>query len=354
MAHGGDIYRNRIKYDFSVNINPLGRPESVDMAVKEAFSQIQNYPDPEHESIKKEVAAYSGIHESDILLGNGASELIMALMGFFSGRRILLPAPSFLGYKVSAEACGCQMSYITLKEEKSFSMSEIISFLNEEGRAGDVLIFANPANPVGNILSEVETLVLLDTAAAKGVTTIIDECFMSLIEEPELSAKKYVRNGRNGLAVLDAFTKSFAIPGIRLGMLYTADREILDGVAKKLPEWNISCFAEAAGVAAAKEKSFLKKSAEYIKNEREILAEGIRRIFSDKNHKIEIFDGIANFILIKCDLPLYDMLLKRGILIRNCEDYIGLGRGFFRIAVKNETDNNIFLTTLKEVINIYV
>ena len=100
MLHGGDIYRNDIVLDFSVNINPLGRPAEVDEAIRQAFFAIENYPDPRHEKLLSALALYAELPEKSVIAGNGASELIMAVMRLFQGSQFVFRQACYISIRI--------------------------------------------------------------------------------------------------------------------------------------------------------------------------------------------------------------------------------------------------------------
>ena len=131
--------------------------------------------------------------------------------------------------------------------------------------------------------------------------------------------------------------------GVRLGYLISYNRELTEKIRTHLPEWNISTFAEAAGVACAGEQEFVEKTRTFVKREREFLIKGLEKM------GLTVYPGCANFLLVKTGLPLYDELLKRNILIRDCSNYRGLEKGFYRVAVKKREENERLLEKIGEI-----
>lgn len=111
MVHGGDIYRNCISLDYSVNINPLGIPASVEAALREAVSLCSRYPDIRQEKLKAAIAEMDKVSADEILCGNGASELFPAILHALKPKKILIPVPSFYGYEWAAGTEACEVSY---------------------------------------------------------------------------------------------------------------------------------------------------------------------------------------------------------------------------------------------------
>ena len=131
---------------------------------------------------------------------------------------------------------------------------------------------------------------------------------------------------------------------MRLGYLVCSNRLLLEKIARQLPEWNISGFAQAAGYECAFQIEFIKRTVDYIKKERRFLEDGFRQF------GIKVYPGKGNFIFIYSGQPLYERLLKKEILIRDCENFRGLSKGFYRIAVKTRKENETLLEAMGEII----
>ena len=145
------------------------------------------------------------------------------------------------------------------------------------------------------------------------------------------------------LILVRAFTKIFAIPGVRLGCLVCSNPLLSDKIGRQLPEWNLSGFAQAAGYECAMQAAFVEKTAAFIGKERQFLESGLMQA------GCQVFPGKANFLLIYSEQPLYERLLEKGILIRDCENFRGLSKGFYRIAVKSREENEILLRAIGEI-----
>ena len=146
-------------------------------------------------------------------------------------------------------------------------------------------------------------------------------------------------------AILKAFTKIYAMPGIRLGYALFGSDSAASAAAGTGQAWSVSVPAQAAGLAALRLSGFIEKTVEAIGGERIFLSQGLKSL------GLEVVPSEANFILFRCDIPLDKMLLERGIKIRNCENYDGLGSGWFRIAVRLRTENELLLSAVREALN---
>lgn len=336
-VHGGDIYRNQVNIDFSVNVNPLGTPEDVKAAMRQAVEVCGRYPDMEAEELKQSVSSLLGVPKEYLLFGNGASELFMAIAHGIKPGKAVIPVPSFYGYEYAAKAAGCNVVYYGLKQEDHFCMTEDIYSVLTEGT--DLLFLANPNNPTGTLHGGEKMGGLLQHCREQGITVVLDECFIEF-SGGRFSMLSGIEDFDN-LILVRAFTKVFAIPGVRLGYLVCKNDRILMRIASQLPEWNLSCFAQAAGCVCARQKEFLAETERLTAAERQFLEEGLRRI------GFQVFPSRANFLLVYSKDPLYEKLLEQGILIRDCSNFRGLCRGFYRIAVKGRRENEILLNAMQ-------
>ena len=336
--HGGDIYRNRIELDFSVNINPLGIPETVKEALHKAVENCDRYPDIDGEELKKAVSRMLEVPAEYLLFGNGASELFMACVHGIRPGRTVIPVPSFYGYEYAAGAAGGEIVYYGMREENVFRLGE--EFFSVLTQDTGLLFVANPGNPFGTLMSREYLRKLLSHCRERGIYVVLDECFIEFCEGNRSFTDEMEEY--DNLILVRAFTKIFAIPGVRLGYLVCSNRKLLGGIAGQLPEWNLSVFAQAAGCACAAQKEFLIKTAGYVAKERQFLAEGL------KGAGIHVISGEANFLLVYSGEDLYGKLLKKGILIRDCGNYRGLSKGFYRIAVKSRKENETLLKAIEE------
>ena len=341
--HGGDIYRNQVRLDFSVNINPLGMPEGVRQALHRAVERSVCYPDITARALTDALADTFMVAKEQLCLGNGASELFSAIVHAIRPGKVLLQAPSFGGYVESLKAIpDCSVTYVYSKEQDGFALGE--AFLQAMTDEVDLVFLASPNNPTGALIPEELLMRILWRAEENEITVVLDECFWELSEHGSPSAITWMREGKEvpGLIVVRAFTKSFAIPGVRLGYCVCGEREMAARIKRQLPEWNLSVYAQMAGIAALTDnpKAYLKEAVELLRTERARMRAGLEAC------GCKVYPSAANFLLCYSEKELYAPLLKKGILIRDCSDYVGLGKGFYRVAVRNHSENEELLTQL--------
>ena len=300
--HGGDIYSNNVKLDFSANINPFGMPYAVKKAAECAIANCIHYPDTYCRELTKGISIKEEIKEEHILCGNGAADLIFRFVLAKSPKKALLLAPSFSEYEAALHTINCHIHYHILQEEYGYCLTE--QFLNEITQQTDVVILCNPNNPTG-ILIEKELLYKIVCQCHKTNTFLfLDECFLDFMaNEKEISLKQQIHYNKN-IMILKAFTKMYGMAGLRLGYCICSDTTLIQKMRFVSQSWAVSIPAQAAGVAALNETEFVKKTIELIQQEKQYLLSEL------KNIGIYCYTPSANYIFFKAERGYYEMLLK--------------------------------------------
>ncbi len=325
FEHGGNIRGKNVRYDFSVNTNPLGTDKRITAAAAAAVKNCGAYPDADYTGLRAAIARYEGVNAENIAVSNGASEMIFAVARAVMPKKAVLASPTFSEYERALTSVGCDISYYALKEENDFRTErDILGMLD----GADMAFLCNPNNPTGT-LCDYDII----REAAKRTVCVTDECFMDFMDG--VSAKGIT-------PVIKAFTKTHALAGLRIGYL-VADAEFTERVRAQLPAWNVNAAAEAAAIAAVECGDYLKNSVGVIKAEREYLKNELTKI------GFKVFPSDANFILVKGAEGVADKLLKRGILVRSCDNFRGLDSRFYRAAVKTRAENEILVRELGEI-----
>ncbi len=340
MRHGGDIYRNSIRLDFSVNVNPFGIPGRVKKQLENALSYAEHYPDYDQTLLRTVIGQRHGVRSAQVLGGNGASEVLMAIMHGMTPKRILIPVPSYVGYEYVANAIGGDIDFYERQSE--FGLGEkFISYLETNADKTDMVILASPNNPTGLMISIPTLTRILEICEKNDIYCLLDLCFLDLTDLSDEYEEYFRSHVYPHLIRVYGFTKTFAIPGLRLGYMI-ASEEIRDRIAVHIPEWNLSILAQLAGVACLEEKQYLLESRDYIRREREWM----RAEFKDLG--IDSYDSAANFIFVITEKPIFDILFHDRILIRDCDNFRGLSKGSYRIALKKHDDNEELIRVLRD------
>ena len=340
-VHGGDVYRYADCVDFSANCNPLGTPKSVKQAITESLSHLAEYPRVGCEPLKEAIAAYEGIPASDVICGNGAAELIFSLCRAKKPGKAMVLAPTFAEYEQALESVDCRVEHFFLKEEEGFAAgSKLLEALDE---SLDMLFLCNPNNPTGLLMKRDFLMEILKRCREKGIFLVVDECFLDFIKEPEAYTLKPVLEKSDGLFLLKAFTKRYAMAGVRLGYGLCHDQELLSRMEMMTQPWNVSTMAQEAGIAALTEREYVESGRQLVFTEAAWLKEEM------KNLGLMVFPSQANYIFFKGPGSLFADCVKKGILIRDCSNYPGLCKGYYRIAVKTHEDNVKLIGALQEI-----
>ena len=341
MNHGGDIYGAAVELDLSVSLNPYPVPEPIGKALEESLKHLGEYPDTEQRTLRKALAEAEGVDVSEIFAGNGASELISAAVGVAAPERVVLAEPGFYGYRHAlGQLKDCHTG--TVSCEGPEALAEALKAAVEES---GLLCISDPWNPWGENLPEELLAEILEKAAGMGRHVLLDESFYLLSGKAEMKRDTAGLIRRYpGLFIIRSLTKLFAMPGIRMGYVI-ASAENIRRIRRRLPEWNISVPAMYVMEAAAgvmKEGSFVRKSLEYIGNEREFLTEEL------KKRGFAVNDSDTVYLSFRGPGSLYGDMLGRKVLIRQIEG--GDGDAYYRIGVKKHDENLRFLGILDEVI----
>ncbi len=342
--HGGEIYAHPAVLDFSANINPLGTPPGVLSTVAASLPNLSRYPDPYCRDLVTAISEYEQLPRERILCGNGAAELIFSFCGALNPRRAMVLAPSFSEYEAALRAAGCTVDRFCLSKEKGLALGE--DFLENLQRFdGSLLMLCNPNNPTGRVIEKPVMEEILSACRRKDIFLFVDECFLDLTEGGEALSLKGKLSGCENLLLLKAFTKSYGMAGLRLGYCLSGNSGLLRQMGQRVQAWNVSLPAQLAGVAALKEQDFLNRAREIIHSQRPMMMEAMRGM------GLTVIPSRVNFLLFYSEIELRTPLLERGIQIRSCSNFPGLGPGWYRAAVKLPEENKRLLTAMEEILH---
>jgi len=349
-THGGDIWTAEARgagggasplLDFSANISPLGLPAAAAGALRAAVgdSSLCAYPDAFSRALTEKLAEKHGVPQASIVCGNGAADLIFRLCLWRRPGRVLLAAPGFSEYARAAALAGAGVSWYDLAPPAFRTGEDILAHITE---GTDMLFLTNPNNPTGLLTDRALLLRIAERCEATGTLFVVDECFIEFTDaaplEDALAAYPH-------LVLLRAFTKFYAMAGLRLGYILAADAAVCEGVFATGQPWPVSTPAQVAGLAALSDKAYGERLRALIKKERVKLKSGLERL------GFAVWDGAANYLLFQKTglLDLKERLLGRGILIRSCANFRGLDASYYRACVRLPEENGRLLAALEEV-----
>ena len=341
----GGYWRYPKLLDFCYLVNPYFPPEKMKDELRANFDTLlTEYPSGMRVNSLLAAKNFS-VHQENIIVGNGAAELIKSLMGYLDGK-VGFIRPTFDEYpnRYSREN---SVDFTPENSDYSYTADDLMGFFGDKDINN--LVVVNPDNPSGDYIPKADLLRLIEWAAKKNIKLVIDESFVdfadekdsTLIEQDILSANKH-------LYVMKSISKSYGVPGLRLGVLASGDEETIASMKKDVAIWNINSFGEFYMQIEEKykkdyEEALIRIRAERKRYEGELSKiKGIRVIPSQANYvMVELDEKISPKELLKTLLIKYNLLIKELTTKTN-------GRNYLRLAVRNTEDNNVLINCLKK------
>lgn len=340
--HGGNVKKYPGVLDFSANLNFRGMPQSVRRAAIEGVLASDTYPDPEYRCLRENIAYKEGLYSGQVLCGNGAAELIFAICYWLQPKTALLVIPGFYEYEQALRAVGCKIQYHNLLEAEAFQLTE--SILDRLAPEHDIVFITNPGNPTGHSITQDLLERIYNVCKKNQIMMVLDESFQDFLE-PETHPSMSMHLSEEGpLLLLKSFTKMYAMAGLRVGYLLGQEK-VLCEVRKQLQPWNLSTPAVEAALASLKELDYPNATREALKPLRMSLQCALEEI------GCRVYGGEANYLFFKGPSCLWEELLQQGILIRDCSNYNGLAKGFYRVAVRKQEDNDRLIEAIKMILH---
>lgn len=346
LVHGGDWmgYRERFgrdALDFSANVSPLGLPEGVAQAIRDALPLADRYPDPLCRTLRAALSRAESVPQEHILCGNGAADLIFRLVWAARPHKALVTAPTFAEYASALDTVGCEVKRFFLDETNDFAPTDALVDAVDESI--DMVFLCQPNNPTGQLASPELVKKLLRRCGECRTILAVDECFLDFLPDADgWTAKPLLESGN--LVILKAFTKLYGMAGVRLGYCLCGDETLLEKMQTAGQPWAVSSLAQAAGVAALKESAYVDEVRALIARQRPVLTAGLRAL------GLRVIDGKANYLLFRAPADLNERLRPLGTQVRSCANYPGLGPEWYRTAVRTAPENARLLELMKEVL----
>lgn len=366
--HGGNIYKifrekNIDKIlDYSSNINPYGLPENLEKEIFEKLFVLERYPDPDYIELREKIAEKNNLNIENIIVGNGATEIIFLFMKILSPKKVLIVSPTFGEYERAIKAStlandSLEINYFELKETENFVLN-VKNLETELENNYDLLILCNPNNPTGQFLKLKKLEEILKICEQKNTKLFIDEAFVEFVEDWENESIINSKENKENLFVIRAFTKFFAIPGLRLGYGICFNNNLLKKMLEKKEPWSVNNIADLAGKTVLDDENYIQKTKEWIKDQKKYMYENLNKIEGLRAYKTEV-----NFILLKIEDNLLEKgldvknlrkkMLEKGILIRDASNFIYLNKHYFRLAIKDKLNNEKVIETLTSILKNY-
>lgn len=352
-SHGANIFEiakvEGIKIedirDFSSNINPLGPSKRALESLKENLNLLSTYPDVDYVDLRKAISSYASCDDKNIVLGLGSTEILMDAIHYFAPKTSMILSPCYSEYESELRKISSYIIEYNLEEKNDFriDLDELIKTINEKNV--EFLIFANPNNPTGTILkrSEIERI-LKETEA----TVLMDETYIEFTDMETFSSSSLTKS-YDKLIVVRGTSKFFALPGIRLGYGLTSNHGLLKFFKDKEVLWQINSVAEICGKVMFSDEAYMREIYNFIRTSREGLYKELAEIKG-----LRAFESYGNFVLVKIlrgpdARILRDKLMKKGLVIRNCETFKNLDKSYFRFCILDDAANERLIENLREI-----
>lgn len=309
-----DIYKEGIKFNEDFNLN--------------------FYPDNDAYLLKQEIKKYLNVDTSNIIAGNGSSEMIELVIKTFvdKGEIVLSSIPTFSMYSIYSQIYSAEFIGVKSNEDFGVDIDKLIKKAKETNPK--VIFICNPNNPTGNLINKNDIKKLLKNTNG---LVVVDEAYMEFAEG---SMVDEISNYEN-LIVLRTLSKALGLAGIRLGYMIS-NQKIINIINNVKSPYNLNSISQYIGVKALENKDKIFEYVKEVKNEREFLYKELNEM------KIKAYKSYANFIFFKSDINnLYEKLVKDGILIRKFSDEL---EGYYRVSIGDKNENRMFIKILKEII----
>lgn len=342
----GGYWRYPKMLDFCYLVNPYFPNKKLIAEMKANFETLLTQY-PSGMQVNSLVAAKNfGLKQDQIIVGNGAAELIKSLMEGITGKVGVLH-PSFEEY-ANRKNKDELVAFVPDNVDYTYTADDLMEFYDNKDI--ETLLIINPDNPSGNYIKKADVLRICQWAKVRKIRLVVDESFVDFVdvEEDRSLLEQELLNENPHLFVVKSISKSYGVPGLRLGIIASGDKEKIAAMKKDVAIWNINSFAEFYMQIYEKYKSAYTVALQTFYS--------TRADFIDKLGEISFLRVIpsqANYVLCEVKSPytsrrLTSMLLEDNILIKDLSEKTGFeGKQYVRIAVRNEADNQALITALK-------
>ena len=372
--HGGNIFQfaheQRIEpydvIDFSANINPLGPSQHGLSALESQLRYISHYPDATNDDILNAIADIYGMNKNQIVVGNGAAELLYAICRLPGYTGAFVPAPGFSEYKAALEASRIPVRdiYYRPREDEHGKPYFEVPYLALEtfaaelkGQDGRIIVFlGNPNNPDGTLLDKNHIRTIASMLKDANSLLVIDESFIDFVGNDTLQDNEYsmrsLVNEFDNIIVVHSFTKFYAVPGLRIGAAFS-NPLIIEQLNSFIPTWSVNTLAQSYTEAALNDVEYVKRTKQVLHEEQLFMYNSL-----DTINGITVYPPSANFMLFHIEQEgitaesINEVLKKYNMIVRNCDSYMGLNNQWVRVAIKDHDTNVKLVEKLTDILKV--
>lgn len=356
--HGSDLEKVEKLYGirredilpFAGNVNPLGLSDNLKQAITEHLDVLTDYPDREYTELKAAISNYTGVASANILPGSGTTELIVTFIKTIKPKKTIVVEPTYSEYKRDLKEIESEVIDYVLKEEDDFNLKvdELIAQIDD---SVDMVILCNPNNPTSTCITNAQITGLVEHCKKTSTFVMIDETYIEFMKKmEEYTALPLVQN-YNNLIVLRGVSKFYAAPGLRLGYGCTSNTKLLRYINKHINPWAINSIAAYAGTVIFTDEDYRNRTRELISLEQNLVCSALRL-----RKTLKVYSPATNFVLIKIlkdgvtSEQLFEHCIKKGLMIRDCSNFTGLGDKYIRFCFLNPEDDDKLVNALLEII----
>ncbi|GMQ59133.1 histidinol-phosphate transaminase [Vallitalea sediminicola] len=355
--HGSDLEKiesvyNINKYDiinFSGNVNPLGVSKNLLELLSKNVNVIGMYPDREYKKLRKKLGKYIGIDFENIIVGNGSTELISIFINIVKPTKAIIVGPTYSEYEREISIGGGSSNYYPLKEEHDFKL-DIKDLLSNITDDTDLLVICNPNNPTSTSIFSEDIKCILEFCKKKNIYVMVDETYIEFTQEMDKITSVGLTDLYDNLFITRGVSKFYASPGLRLGYGVCSNKKIMEKINNLKNPWTINSLASFAGEVMFEDEEYINRTRDFIEKERS-------RIYNELSNwkDIKVFKPTANFILIKIlkdDIDshdLFEILIKKNIMMRDASTFVFLNSKFFRFCFMSEDQNDLMINELSKL-----
>lgn len=357
LFHGSDLDVIAKRYDINIdsiipyasNVNPMGMSPVARQALLDNIDAVSSYPERDYATLKEKISNYCGANPDKIILGNGTSDLLRLTFETVKPEKTMIVGPTYSEYARTAKLFGSVTIGYMLRNSEDFELDEE-SFVKNLTDDIDALVLCNPNNPTSKLINRNQLDIILDACLTHNIFVIIDETYIEFVKDVNLASAIAFTRKYDNLIVLRSVSKFFAVPGLRLGYAITSNEDFLDATANSKVPWSVNSLASVAGVMFEDEK-YINLTKSLIQTERNLIYSAM-----STRKTIKVFKPEANFILIKLlkeeqtAHEVFDYCIKKGLMIRDCTDYEGLGDKYVRFCFLKPEQNDNMVNTILEIV----
>ncbi len=338
--HGSDLEKIEAVYgikkeditSFSANVNPLGVSPLLRRTLASHIDAITSYPDREYTSLRECIAAYTGTDASQVIVGNGSTELISLFIQIEHPKKAMILGPTYSEYEREISLGGGTTLYYPLREKDDFvlDVDDFTAHLNE---SIDLLVLCNPNNPTSSCINRTDMRRVLDICKQYDIFVMVDETYVEFADNMDEITAVPLTHYYNNIIILRGTSKFFAAPGLRLGYAISGNQDLIKSINTRKNPWTINSLAVIAGELMFTDEEYIQQTKSLISSERARIYE----IF--KNHPdFKPYKPSGNFMLLKIlreditSADLFDKAIRKNMMIRDCSTFPFLDNKYIRFC----------------------